>query len=197
MMVAAGWFIVPEFLPLFEQRTPGGTQTTTVAEGFEPGPDLQVQKIDISSLDEAGRLHWRLLADNLEQATPEDESLLTRPELRLRTAKEDASWKFVADGGKVSPDGNTVHLPGEVSGELDTNPSLEFRSSDVRIEIAGGYGKTEAPTMVRRGGFVTRGKGAKFWLDEGRVEFLSEVETTYEAQPRAPSSSAPAEPLPE
>ena len=84
-------------------------------------------------------------------------------------------WHFEAETGEVSPDGKSIYLPGPVLGRRDAVEPLEIDSRDLRIMATNNYGESDEPTTIRGTTFEARGTGMKIWLDEGRIDLLSDA----------------------
>ena len=144
-------------------------------------PHLLIEQVDASSTDASGRLYRRLRADELRRAAPNAKSMLIRPRVTVFPANG-PRWHFEAETGEVSPDGKTIYLPGLVLGRRAAAEPLELASRDLRIMATDSYGESDAPATVRGRAFEARGTGVKIWLDEGRIEFLSDARAVM--QPR-------------
>ena len=137
-------------------------------------PYLFIEEVDVSATDDAGRMHRRLQADALQREVPGGTSILLRPRLTVYSNGE-PMWRFTAETGEVSPDGETIYLPGPVKGRRGPARPIEIDSSDVRIMVADSYGESRQPSAIRGAAFQARGTGLKIWLDEGRVELLNDA----------------------
>ncbi len=162
-VLALGWFAFP--LPL---HSPGPAPA--------PGspPHLLIEQVDALTTDPLGRMFRRLRADELRRMTPKSKSVLVRPRLTVFPAAG-PRWHFEAASGEVSPDGKNIYLPGPVQGRRDAVEPLEIDSRDLRIMATNNYGESDEPATVRAATFEARGTGVKIWLEEGRIEFLSDA----------------------
>ena len=142
-------------------------------------PHLFIEEVDVSATDPSGRMHRRLKADALRRDVPGGTSVLVRP--RLTVFSDGAAvWKFTAETGEVSPDGENIYLPGPVQGRRGPAKPIKIDSSDVRIAVAESYGESSQPSTIRGKAFQARGTGLKIWLDEGRVELLNDARGTLQ-----------------
>ena len=164
-----GWLLLPRLL------------SSTPSPPAVPAWHLLVEAVDTATTDSSGRLYRRLRADELRRAAPDAKSELIRPRLTLlpETGK---IWRFTAERGEVSPDRENVYLSGPVHGRRGPARPLEVESRDVRIMVSKSYGESDGPSTIRGTGFETRGTGVRFWLEEDRVELLSDAHGVFRPQ---------------
>ena len=160
---AAAWLAYPR------SPTPVGSAPVASAP-----PHLFIEKVDVSATDDSGRMHRRLQADTLRREVPGGKSILLRPRLTVYAGGE-PMWRFTAETGEVSPDGENIYLPGPVKGRRGPARPIEIDSSDVRIMVADSYGESQRPSAIRGAAFQARGTGLRIWLDEGRVELVNDA----------------------
>ena len=163
LLLALGWLVLP--LPL---HLPGSVPS--------PGarPHLLIEQVDSLTTDPSGRIYRRLQAAELRRMTPGAVSMLVRPRLTMFPAAG-PRWRFEAERGEVSPDGQNIYLPGPVRGRRDAVEPLEIDGRDFRIMAANHYGESDEPATIRGVSFEARGTGVRFWLEEGRVELLADA----------------------
>ena len=163
LLFALGWFAFP--LPL---RSPDS--------GPPPGspPHLLIEQVDALTTDPTGRMYRRLRADEMQRMTPNAKSVLVRPRLTMFSAAG-PMWHFEAETGEVTPDGKNIYLPGQVHGRRDAVEPLEIDGRDLRIMATNNYGESDAPATIRGAAFEARGTGMRIWLEEGRIELLSDA----------------------
>ena len=162
-LLALGWFAFP--LPLHSPDTapPAGTP-----------PHLRIERVDALTTDPSGRMYRRLRADEMQRISPGAKSVLVRPRLTVFPATG-PMWHFEADTGEVSPDGKNIYLPGPVHGRRDAVQPLEIDGRDLRIMATNNYGESDEPATIRGTTFEARGTGMKIWLEDGRIELLSDA----------------------
>ena len=163
ILLALGWFA---YLLRFEppgSAPPPGTP-----------PHLRIERVDALTTDPSGRLYRRLRADEMQRMTPGAKSVLVRPRLTVFPATG-PMWHFEAETGEVSPDGKNIYLPGPVLGRRDAVEPLEIDSRDLRIMATNNYGESDEPATIRGSTFEARGTGMKIWLEEGRIDLLSDA----------------------
>ena len=162
-LLALGWFAFP--LPL---RTP------EPASSPETPLHLLIEQVDSLTTDPSGRMSWRMRADELRRSAPGAKSMLARPRLTVFPAAG-PRWHFKAGTGEVSPDGKNIYLPGPVHGRRGAVEPIEIDGRDLRIMVTNSYGESDEPATIRGAAFEARGTGMKIWLEEGRIELLSDA----------------------
>jgi lipopolysaccharide export system protein LptC len=88
-----------------------------------------------------------------------------------------------AEWGWVAADRQTLLLEGEVVVDRTTESGqlpVTLFTRDLRVRPAERYVETAAPARAVTPGGELRAVGARAWLDQGRVELLSEVRGVYE-----------------
>ena len=163
LLFVLGWFAFP--LPF---RSPDSAPP--------PGspPHLLIEQLDALTTDPTGRMYRRLRAEAMRRWTPNTKSVLVRPRLTMFSAAG-PMWHFEAETGEVSPDGKNIYLPGPVVGRRDTVEPLEIDGRDLRIMATNNYGESDEPATIRGTTFEARGTGMKIWLEEGRIDLLSDA----------------------
>ncbi len=162
-LLAIGWFVFPRPLHSPDSAPSPGAR-----------PHLLIEQVDSLTTDPSGRIYRRLQAAELTRMTPGAVSMLVRPRLTMFPAAG-PRWRFEAKRGEVSPDGKTIYLPGPVQGRRGAVEPLEIDGRDFRIMTASHYGESDEPATVRGTSFEARGTGVRFWLEEGRIEFLADA----------------------
>ena len=163
LLLALGWFAFPLPLRSPDSAPPPGTP-----------PHLLIEQVDALTTDPTGRMYRRLRADQMQRMTPDAKSVLVRPRLTVFSAAGPI-WHFEAETGEVTPDGKNIYLPGPVQGRRDAVEPLEIDSRDLRIMATSNYGESDEPATIRGATYEARGTGMKIWLEEGRIELLSDA----------------------
>jgi len=92
-------------------------------------------------------------------------------------------WRLQAEQGWVAADQQIVRLKGAVTMiRLATSgkPPMTVTTHDVLIRTRERYVETAAPAQAITPGSELRAIGVRAWLDQERLELLSEVRGTYE-----------------
>lgn len=162
-LLALGWLAFP--LPI---------QSPDLAPSPRTSPHLRIEQVDSLTTDPSGRMHRRLVADELRRTSPGAKSMLVRPLLTVLPAAG-PRWRFESETGEVSPDGKNIYLPGPVLARRGVIEPLEIDGRDFRIRAANDYGESDEPATIRGASFEARGTGVKIWLEQGRIELLHDA----------------------
>ena len=144
-----------------------------------PGePDAYMEHFVTVEMDDEGKPKRRLEADYMA-FHPDETTELSNPYYVLYPA-DGEPWHVRSEHGRISADGNVVMLLGRVdiwrndgSGARD----LDIRTGNLKVLPESGYGETEEPVTIRTPTSTSKGVGMRAWLDERRIELLSEVRT--------------------
>lgn len=162
-LLALGWGVFP--LPIHSPDSAPSSGTT---------PHLSMEQIDSMTTGPSGRMYRRLQADELRRMSPGAKSMFVRPRLTVFPATG-PGWRFEAERGEVSPDGKNIYLPGPVRGRRDAVEPLEIDGRDFRLMATSNHGESDEPATVRGASFEAWGTGVKIWIEEGRIELLSDA----------------------
>ncbi|MFO7639930.1 MAG: LPS export ABC transporter periplasmic protein LptC [Candidatus Competibacteraceae bacterium] len=151
-------------------------------------PVLTIERLRAVRMTVAGQRELAIEAPRLWQLPGQGGVRLERPELDwYQPDGQTREWRLRAEWGWVSADQKTLFLEGEVvadrTAESGRSP-VTLVTRDVRVRPAEHYLETAAPTRAATPGGELRAVGARAWLDQERVELLSEVRGVYE--PRRP-----------
>ena len=156
------------------------------ARGPSNAPDAYMENFVTVEMDGAGRPRRRIEARRMTyhaDATVE----LSHPYYVLHRA-EGEPWNVRSKRGWVSADGATLRLLGQVdiwredgSGER----ALDVWTEHLTMLPDSEYGETTQPVTILMPSSTTTGVGMRAYLDESRIELLSQVRThVYRRHPR-------------
>jgi len=151
----------------------------------EARTDAYVRGATVLSADAAGNWQYELRSPRMAHYPVDGVWILTAPEVTFFRA-DGPDWGGHAEQGRVWDDRDEAELIGDV--ELDRPaapdmPWIEVRTRDLRIQPERGYAETAAPTQMRQPSGTLSGTGARFYLNEERIELLSNVKGHYEPVP--------------
>ena len=104
-----------------------------------------------------------------------------QPDGRIR------EWRLLAEQGWIAADNQTAHLEGEVVMNRTAEsgkPPATITTRDVLVQLAERYAETAAPVLAVTPGGQFHAIGARAWLNQERLELLSEVRGSYEPPKR-------------
>ena len=146
--------------------------------------DYYLRDLDFTTFSEQGQPARRLQAPELRHYPDDDTTELDRPRLVIYK-DEGPPWRVRSETGWVSPDGERVHLRGEVVIEREAAPGvrpMHIVTRDVRVEPERDYAETDEPVTVTSREDRIDAVGMQAWLrDPGRIKFLSQVRGHYAA----------------
>ena len=151
---------------------------STAAQKPTDAPNAYMENFITIEMDDAGRPKRRLEADYM--AHHDDETVeLSNPHYVLYRA-EGEPWHVRSERGWVSADGTVVQLLGKV--DIWRNDGSGVRDVDIRTEYLkvlpeSEYGETAEPVTIRMPASTSNGVGMRAYLDETRIELLSQVRT--------------------
>ncbi len=147
-------------------------------------PVLVIERLQAVRMTVAGQRELAIEAPRLWQLPGQGGTRLERPELDwYQSDGQTREWRLRAEGGWVAADQQTLLLEGEVvvdrTAESGQSP-VTLVTRDVRVRPTERYVETAAPTRAVTPGGELRAVGARAWLDQERLELLSEVRGVYE-----------------
>ena len=160
-------------------------RTTVGTDRPADAPDAYMDTFVTVEMDDTGRPKRRLEADRMVYRADRT-VMLTNPYYVLyRTERE--PWHVRSERGQVSPGGNVVLLTGGVDiwrNDGDGARNLDIRTEDLRVLPESEYGETAGPATITMPASTSTGVGMRAWLDETRIELLSEVRTHVHGRSR-------------
>lgn len=160
-------------------------RTTQVTLRPLDAPDAYMDTFVTVEMNDAGRPKRRLEADRMVYLADRT-VMLTNPHYVLyRTERE--PWHVRSGRGQVSPDGNVLVLTGGVDiwrNDGSGARNLDIRTEDLTVLTESEYGETAGPATISMPASTSTGVGMRAWLDETRIELLSEVRTHVDGRSR-------------
>ncbi|GGO82864.1 lipopolysaccharide export system protein LptC [Marinobacterium nitratireducens] len=151
-------------------------------EGNVTNTDFYLRDARIQQFDADGRLHQQLQSPELEHY-PEP-GLLQASEPRIELARKGSEGRISIEAaeGMLMDSNERVDLSGDVRlhDETADGPGLRLETSSLTLLPQQQYAETDARVRILAPGGETRGRGMKAYLEERKVELLSEVEGRYE-----------------
>lgn len=173
MLIALGyWNIRPQS---FDDTQADVTADTSI-DFFVVNPHTQQFKED-------GSQSYRIRASRLEHLKETDVTLLTMPDLLLYSADQ-PPWHVQSKLGEVSPAGEQVELIEDVRVQHTDAKNRETLLTSSRMTVFPDkeYAETSQPVKIEAANGVTTATGMKAYLNEGRVNLLSNVRGQHEVR---------------
>ena len=152
--------------------------TPETAQGLADAPEAYMEHFTSVEMDGTGKPKRRLEADYM--AYHADQTVeLSNPHYMLYRA-EGEPWNVRSERGRVSADGAVMLLLGKV--DIWRNDGSGVREIDIRTEHLkilpeSEYGETAKRATIRMPASTSTGMGMRAYLDEARIELLSQVRT--------------------
>ncbi len=147
-------------------------------------PDFYMKDFITVVMDEGGTPKRELRGERARHYPDTDTNELLRPHLVIyRNGSQ--PLQLTAESGWVSADGDVVLLQGRVNiwrNDEDGVKQQDVVTRDVRLLPDAGYAETDKPVLIQMSSTEIRSIGMKAYLDENRVELLSQVRTYYETK---------------
>jgi lipopolysaccharide export system protein LptC len=147
-------------------------------------PDLVIREARTRHFNLEGNLAYRVDAEQITfyQFGRRDRANLTEPRI-LFYQGEHPKWQTESRSGVAHNNGQRVVLRGDVHiNELPGPGGIVLDTEEITIKPRQEYAETDKVVTISAGPNRTRGTGLRAFLNQDRVEILSEVESTYETQ---------------
>lgn len=145
-------------------------------------PDYYMENFKTVTMDENGQPERRIEANYMAHFPDTDTHEFDRPYLTMYR-DEAPPWHVRSERGWLSASGDVMLLLGKVHiWRNDENgvKELDIKTEDLRVLPETSYGETDRPVTITTPTSTTTGVGMKAYLEESRLELLSEVRTRYE-----------------
>lgn len=165
--------------------TPPAERAPEQVSGEEARSDYYVAGATLLRTDEQGRPELEISAKRMLHLQDNDTWLLESPTMRVFTDSGEP-WHGQAESGRIWADGEEAKLLGEVrlwresSGQ---NRPLTVDTQDVYLRPQQKYAETDAQAVITQLDSRLVGVGARVYLDEERLELLSNVSGRYVPTP--------------
>lgn len=130
-----------------------------------------------------GKLQYEMTADKVEHIKATDVTMLTTPDLQMYRGAL-FPWHVQSKTGEVSPGGEQVELIDSVrvARTDEKNRTTIITSSRMTVFPQKQYAQTEQAVRIDGAGGVTTAKGMKAYLNDSKINLLSNVRGQYEAR---------------
>lgn len=152
--------------------------TSGTADRPPDEPDAYMDDFVTVETDGAGRPKRRLEAKRMVYRADRTVTLTSPYYVLYRSDGE--PWHVRSDHGHLSADGSVLLLTGNVDiwrNDAFGARDLDIRTEDLKVLPESEYGETENSVTITMPSSTSRGVGMRAWLDETRIELLSEVTT--------------------
>jgi lipopolysaccharide export system protein LptC len=151
-------------------------------------PVLTVERFRAVRLNRAGVREYTVEAPQLWQLPGQGGIRIEQPTLDwYQPDGQIRAWRLQAEQGWIAADYQILRLGGEVVMRRTADsgkPPVTVVTRDVWVHRAERYAETAAPVHATTPGGKLNAVGARAWLDQERLELLSEVRGSYEPPQR-------------
>ena len=145
-------------------------------------PDFFMHGFSTTTMDDAGQPLRTLSADYIAHFSDTETKEIENPYLIVYHPTREP-WHVKSERGWMSADDEVMLLLGEV--EIWRNSAggvreVEILTQDLRVLPETEYGETDKPVIIRTPTSETHSVGMRAFLQQRRVELLSQVTTVYE-----------------
>lgn len=150
--------------------------------GQRHNPDFFMRDFSTVRMGTNGLPERELRAEHMVHYPDTDSSELARPHLVIHQPPR-PPWHVGAESGWVSPDSEVVLLQGRVriwQESRDRAGQIEIHTRDLRVLPESLYAETDRPVSIRAAGSETKSVGMRVFMQEHRIELLSQVLTYFE-----------------
>lgn len=151
-------------------------------------PVLTIEQFQAVRMNMAGLREYVLEAPLLVQLAGQEGTRVQKPVMDwYQPDGKTREWRLRAENGWIAADQQQVRLEGEVvmtrTAESGKSP-MTITTRDVLVRPAERYAETAAPALAVTPGGELRAIGARAYLDQERLELLSQVRGFYEPPKR-------------
>src|SRR3569833_4637631 len=162
---------------------PAPPETSAVMPEARHVPDFFLGEFELTCMDRAGVLRYRLVADGMTHYGDNDTADVSAPRMTL-FRPSGPPWQARYAEGWVAAAGEMVHLTGDevvARAGKGGGPGLELRREEMRKWPEKEYAETELPVTLRDALGVTQAVGLNADLKQVVVSLQSEVRGVYAA----------------
>ena len=146
-------------------------------------PDYYMENFTTLTMNQDGTPKNRLYADYMAHYPDDNTSELHQPKMEIfREEKQPIHVR--SDRGWVTSNNDVILLKGNVylhQNDDDGKLKLELLAEDAKVLVDQKYAETDNPTTLISRKSTTTSVGMRAYLQEQRMEFLSNVRTTIES----------------
>ena len=130
-----------------------------------------------------GGVQYEMTADRVDHMRASEITVLTKPDMQLYRGTV-YPWHVQSERGEVNPDGTEVELIDNVrvARTDQKNRATVITSSRMTVFPQKQYAQTEQDVRIEGAGGVSTAKGMKAYLNDSKINLLSNVRGLYEAR---------------
>lgn len=175
LLLVVGWVLL--------ERTPEVTSTKTASQNQ---PDYFVEDFTVTATRPDGEVEYRLSAKSMQHYPKAAIWRFTAPHMLYFPGKGEP-WRMDAKKGKAWSDGDDILLQGPVAIRRAGGPvnrPMNADTFDLHLKPNENYAFTDKRTVLYSGGMRLAGVGARAYMDQQKLELLSQVKGRYVPEKR-------------
>jgi lipopolysaccharide export system protein LptC len=147
-------------------------------------PDFFMENTQILMFNEQGTPAYQLRSARATHQRTDDSTQLEQPNLLYYRPGEEHPWLLRAQQGSVTKGGDQVDLMNDVllQRQDPNDPSRRMTTQALTLFPERDYAETAQSVRIENAGSVTTADGMQVFLDDGRLELLSNVRGQHELQ---------------
>ena len=144
-------------------------------------PDYFLTGFNSTVYDADGKRQYHLRGQRLEHYPDDNSVQIQQPQMTLYSARE--TWELTADRGIFHEQKKKLQLVGQVKAynvNVKAGNRLAIQTQNLDLYTEQKYAETRQPVKIEHGTDVISATGMQLHLDDGRINFVSDVQGTYE-----------------
>jgi lipopolysaccharide export system protein LptC len=151
-------------------------------------PYAYMTNIETTEFDTSGKMRYKMTTPaarfyQLDPTTPgpQDYTLIDHPRILFYAEGDTSPWYLSAVKGHTDASGERVRLTTDVEAQQDSNRHglIRVTTSELLVLPAQQYAETDKAVKMRARQNEIETQGMRAYLDEDRIELLSQVRGTY------------------
>lgn len=159
------------------------TDASSASQEDDNSVDFFAQNTHTLQFSESGSLYYELTSPHIAHTQHDDITLLLQPDLLLFRGT-DLPWHISSERSKVSPGGEEVELIDNVRIERTDEqgrPTI-LTTEQLTYVPATEYAHTQLPVKIEAANGITTGVGMQTYLNESKMNLLSNVRGQHEVR---------------
>lgn len=147
-------------------------------------PDFFMENTRILMFSQQGTPAYQLRSERATHQRDDDSTLLEQPNLLYYRPGEEHPWLLKAQQGTVTQGGEQVEMIDDVllQRQDPSAPTARMTTQALTLYPERDYAETAQSVRIETAGSVTTATGMQVFLDDGRLELLSNVRGQHELQ---------------
>ena len=160
-----------------QQESSDNLSESNIAKNNEP--DFYMRDAKSVEYNQLGKVRFRFKATDVNHFPQGDFTLVNNPDMTL--FRKGSPWNIISKEGHISPDGKIITLTKDVKlrGGTPEQP-LQMETQSITILPDKNLAKTKQKVLIINNSGRINAKGMNAYLDENRMELLSNVKVRHD-----------------